>query len=711
MREAVTGAPGARKILTALNYTGVELGDCTPRRQLEQTCETFAAISDDALLHPFRVRMGLPSPGTPLRGWYGEGLFNNLGQFFTLYARLHAATGEARFAEKALALLDGWAETIEEDGFFLNSRAAGTVEYSYDKLVCGLLDIHEYVGGEQALPALERISRWVARNGAISKPYAWSGMGPLEWYTLPEYLLRAYAVTSDPLYRELADSYRYDEFYAALRERDVEALMRRADEVHNFYQAHSHMNSLNSAAAYYELTGDRTYRDAAVAGYDLLQESQTFATGMFGPLEAFMKPGQRIEALHSEHGHAEISCPSWAMMRLVRHLIELTGDARYGDWMELNVYNGIGAAPTTRDDGRAMQYFADYGLAGAAKTWGLEWSCCSTTNGISVAEYVNQIYYVAADALHVCLYLPSTVACELDGTTIELTQRTSFPVEPLIDFDVRVDRPARGAIAFRVPGWTVEAPRLTLNGAPIEHVLRDGWAVIERTWHDGDAIELTLPMELSVLPVEPAFGAGPVALRYGPVVLVAPEREERRRLSLADVAAVAGSVRRSDPARLAFEGRAADGRAVALVPYFELEPDEPYAMHFDDDGDLRSHEQLAYTPAESWEHVDVAHFLLRRRRRFAVSATPGAAFSVPFEGTGVAWCGYRSPHGGWADVFLDGELVERVTQLGHSDLQPSFWSRRGLAPGFHELRVVVTGERPPGSRGHEVNVEHVRVAP
>lgn len=711
MREAAASASVVPKALTAMNYAGVVLDDCRQRQQLQETCATFAAISDDALLYPFRVRNGAPAPGTPLRGWYGEGLFNNLGQFLTLYARLHAATGEQRFAAKARALVAGFEATIEEDGFFLHSHAAGSVEYCYDKLVCGLLDVHEHVGCERALPVLGRISRWMLRNGDGSKPYAWSGMGPLEWYTLPEYLLRAYAVTADPLYRELADRYRYDEFYDALLERDVDGLMRRADDVHNFYQAHSHVNALNSAAAVYETTGDRRYLDALVAGYELVRESQLFATGMFGPLEAFMKSRQRIEALHSEDGHAEISCPSWAMMRLVRHLIELTGDARYGDWMELNVHNGIGAAPPTRADGRAMQYFADYGLDRARKTWGVEWSCCSTTNGINMAEYVNQIYYAGADALHVCLYLPSSVECELDGTTLRLTQRTAHPVEELVRFDVRLDRPAEGTIAFRVPGWLAGAPRLTVNGAPVEPDVRDGWAALRRSWQDGDAIELTLPMELAVLPVEPAFEDGPVALRYGPVVLVAPQDETSRRLSLDDVAAVAGSLRRTDPARLAFEGRAQDGRAVALVPYYEIEPGAPYAMHFDDDGDRRSGSQLDCEPVEAWESVDRRQWLLRRRRRYAVCAEPGAAFTVAFEGTGVLWCGYRSPHAGWADVLLDGEHVERVTQLGHSDLQPSLWSRTGLAPGRHELRVVVTGERPPGARGAEVNVGHVRVLP
>ncbi|GAA3700909.1 hypothetical protein GCM10022224_078460 [Nonomuraea antimicrobica] len=690
------------RVLNSLNFRGVELADSPHRAQLDEVRDTFAALSNDALLYPFRIRRDFPAPGTPLRGWYGEGLFNNLGQFFTLYARIYAATGDERFATKARELLDGWAETIDENGYFFNATWAGAKEYSYDKLVCGLLDLHEYVGHGDALPILRRISEWMWRYGDRSRRYAWNGMGPLEWYTLPEYLLRAYTVTGDPLYRELADVYFYDEFYDALL--DADNLMSRADQVHRFYQAHSHLNTLNSAAARYEVTGERKFLDVVVAGYDFVRGTQTYATGMFGPLESFVKPGQLAEVVHSECGHAEVSCPSWAMMRLVRHLIELTGEARYGDWMELNIYNGIGAAPPTRADGRANQYFADYGLDGARKTWGLEWSCCSATNPINMAEYVNQIYYTSPDGLYVCLYLPSRVTCRMGDAELRLTQRTAFPAGENVEFDVALDKPAGGALAFRIPGWLAGPAVLTVNGNPVQPLFRDGWAVLDRVWHDGDLVMLTLPMCLDVLPVEPDYDAGPVALRYGPVVLVEPRPGDSPRLGLGDVAAVASSLSRTTG--LSFTGTTADGRAVGLVPYFAVEPDVPYAMHFDDERGRVPYQDLEYDGP--WEQVDAQVFTLTRRRTYAASEAPGAYFRAEFEGTGVLWAGYRSPIAGFADVFIDGSFVERVTQLAGSELPAFLWRANGLPPGRHELKVVVAGEAPDTSRGVQVNVKHIR---
>lgn len=712
-----------RKILRALNYSGVELLPSHHRDQFDEVCATFIDVSNDSLLYPFRVRKGLDAPGEPLPGWYGIGLFNNLGQFLTLYARLYAASGDARFAEKAVALLRGWEETIDDDGYCFASRTGfPAIEYSFDKFVCGLLDIHEYIGVEGVLSTLKRISTWMLENqGDAARGYA-NGLSSLEWYTLPEYLLRAHSITGDPLYVELAERYLYDEFFDAVRESDIDALMRRVDCDYLSYQAHSHLNSLNSAAAMYELTGDVKYLITIEAGYELLQGTQVFATGMFGPLEEFMKPRQRAEVLHSEVGHAEISCPSWAMNRFVRHLIELTGGSRYGDWMELNLYNGIGAAPPTRSDGRALQYFADYGLDHASKTWGIQWSCCSTTNPISITEYANQIYYTARDALYVCLYLPSTISCPIDGRELRLTQRTTFPMSEMVHCDVRVGEPVFGRIGFRVPGWVAGTPGYSINGEVVDAAIENGWATFARMWSDGDVISLRFPMTADLVPVEPAYYDGPVALRYGPVVLVMPQGDGTKRLSLEDARAVARTLTRVGDGQLRFTGLCEDGRSVRFVPYYEMPPDEPYAMYIDDDDKRISCAELTFEPPGAWRDVDNEQqppFTLTVPRRYKMSSEPDAEFSLTFEGTGVVWCGYRSLSAGYADVYIDGEFVDRVSQLGTWNLQPSMWSTTGLAPDRHELRVVVVGEAPtapwrlphveapPG--GHEVNVGHVRV--
>lgn len=709
------------RALHALDFEGVQLRPGPHRQQLDEVCATFAAVSTDSLLYPFRVRRGMPAPGTPLRGWYGEGLFNNLGQFMTLYARLFAATGDEQMADKARELMVGWAATIDESGYFFHMTGATSKEYSFDKLVCGLLDIDHYIGDDQALPLLRRITGWMYRYGDRSRAYAWNGMGPLEWYTLPEYLLRAYAVTGDGIYRDLADQYLYDEFYDALRTCGLTELMNRATQLSRFYQAHSHANTLNSAAAMFETTGEQKYLEAAIAGYDLLRATQTYATGMFGPLEALVGPGQLAEATYAEVGHAEISCPSWAIMRLVRHLTEVTGEARYGDWVELNLFNGVGAAPPTRSDGRTLQYFADYGGDAARKEWGLEWSCCSTTNPISIAEYTNQLYYTGPDSLHVAQYLPSSTSCTFGETHLRLTLDASLPEDDVVRLHVATNAGAAGStertggpegaavgtIAFRVPDWLTGPLEISCNGQVVVPQMVSGWARVERVWRNGDIAEVRLPMALELAPVEATHPYTPLALKFGPVVLVAQDGTDHPRLDVADAAGLIAGLQRQDGPGLRFEGSGTDGRALVFVPYAAVPPDEPYAMHFIDKRGLLGPEELQLDPPEAWTAVDHQTFTLRRRRTYLAAETPGAAFTAQFEGTAVHWYGYQSLIGGYADVYIDDELVDRVSQFG-AELPSFMWTSQDLTPGEHELRVIVRGDAPEGSRGAEVTVKYLR---
>ena len=65
-------------------------------------------------------------------------------------------------------------------------------------------------------------------------------------------------------------------------------------------------------------------------------------------------------------GHAEIPCGTWAAFKLCRYLMGFTGEARFGDWIETLLYNGIGASLPTESDGRTF-YYGDYRISGGIK--------------------------------------------------------------------------------------------------------------------------------------------------------------------------------------------------------------------------------------------------------------------------------------------------------------------------------------------------------
>ncbi len=202
--EAAAGgsSPAAvRLAIEPFGYRGVSLDDGPLRRQVDAAREDYLRIPNDDLLKGFRLRAGKPAPGADLGGWYSSDVFHVFGQILSGLARLHAVTGDPDCRAKAEALLKGWAECVEPDGYFYYSRKPNAPHYIYDKMVGGLTDMILFCKSRPAAESLAKITGWAEKNLDRSNPYAFGGT---EWYTLSENLYRAHRATGDPRYRDFA---------------------------------------------------------------------------------------------------------------------------------------------------------------------------------------------------------------------------------------------------------------------------------------------------------------------------------------------------------------------------------------------------------------------------------------------------------------------------------------------------------------------------
>src|SRR5215831_1152175 len=150
--------------IKSFDYSGVHLLDGMLKKQYQATRDYYFNLPNDDLLLGFRKRAGLPSPGTELPGWYSHDVGNALGQWLSAMARMYKATGDKPILDKATYLMREWARTIEPDGYFYYSRKPIPPHYTYDKTLCGLVDLYHYGGQEDALPLMEKITGWADRN-------------------------------------------------------------------------------------------------------------------------------------------------------------------------------------------------------------------------------------------------------------------------------------------------------------------------------------------------------------------------------------------------------------------------------------------------------------------------------------------------------------------------------------------------------------------
>ncbi|OLD80474.1 MAG: hypothetical protein AUF67_12090 [Acidobacteria bacterium 13_1_20CM_58_21] len=517
--------------LSVFGYSQVQLLDGPFRRQFDENHKLFLNLDEDGLLKPFRKRQGLPAPGHDLGGWYDDADdFNekdnfhafiaghSFGQYVSGLARAYAVTGSKATQEKVHRLVRAFAETVEPTGrFYVDYRLPG---YTFDKTCCGLIDAYEFAADPIALDVLKRATdavlphlpeKALSRTEQEARPhktiaYTWD-----ETYTLPENFFLAYQRSGDKRYRDLGERFIYQDYYDALAEN------------HNPLpgkHAYSHVNTLSSAMQAYLVLGDEKYLRAAANGLRMVQE-QSYATGGWGPDEAFVEPGKGLlaESLGKTRSSFETPCGAYGQFKITRYLLRVTRDSRYGDNMEQVLYNTVAGAKPILADGTSF-YYSDYNSAGAKKVYYKDkWPCCSGTFPQLTADYGISSYYPAKEGIYVNLFLPSRVRWVQGGTHCTLTQQTRYPATNAIQLQLDMARPEMFAIHLRVPAWADTKTRIAVNGKRAEgDPVAGKFFELSRTWKNGDRVDFEIGMPLRLQAVDPE-NPQIVALLRGPLAL------------------------------------------------------------------------------------------------------------------------------------------------------------------------------------------------
>jgi hypothetical protein len=563
------------------------------RDQLQRTREFYLGIPDDDILKGFRVRAGLASPGDDMGGWCERDTAVVFGQWLSGMARISKACSDTELKNKAILLMEGWAIAFAKDGEPYYSNPLTSSHYLFDKTLCGLVDMQHYVAATNSSELLEKLTEWGIANldrsripASVTDPSGPVAEGT-EWYTLSENLYRAYEYIGDNRYRDFGDMWRYQQYWN--RFTGTEPI-----DIHGLH-AYSHVNTLSGAAMAYAVTGDPEYLQVIIAAYDYFQHAQVFATGGYGPGEQLVADdGTLGRSLEVEGNTFETPCGSWAVFKLGRYLIEFTGEARYGDWIEKLVYNGIGAALPMADRtnpffddiwsrygwnagiqvaerGKTF-YYADYRLGGARKDYYYAgWPCCSGT--YIQADYHNLIYFKDSDRICVNLFIPSEVIWNVAGNRVKCTQETDYPESEKVLFTIEPERKAEFALKLRVPGWA-EAASIKINGHPFAASIRPGhWAEVRREWTTGDRLEYTISMELMMIPVDRKHPSR-IALTYGPVVLV-QEQDPKLLLSKPNLRP------EMKPTGKPLVFATSHAAIPVMKPFYSIGLGRPYSMYFD----------------------------------------------------------------------------------------------------------------------------------
>jgi len=523
----------AAKPLSQFGYEDVELLEGPMSRQFHANHALFLALDDDKLLKPFRQRAGLTAPGEDMGGWYDNaaefdphGTFHgfipghSFGQYLSGLSRAAAVTGSQPTKEKVHRLVEAFAPTVTTkfyEGYHLPA-------YTFDKTNCGLIDAYQFAGCTKAFEVLNTATdavlphlpaKAMARSEQYAEPhpdeaYCWD-----ETYTLPENFFLAWQRGAGDRYRELAIRFLEDDLYFGP--------LAEGRNVLPGEHAYSHVNAFSSAMQAWLVLGSHKHLLAAQNGFAFLRDTQSFATGGWGPDELFRKPGSGEvgESVEKTHFSFETPCGAYGHFKAARYLMRATRDSRYGDSMERVLYNTILGAKPLLEDGTAF-YYSDYNNVFAKKGYYKDkWPCCSGTFPQITADYGISSYLHDDSDIYVNLYVPSRVTWSAGGNRVVLTQKTAYPYNPTTSIEIGSAKAREFAIWLRIPAWAGPATSIAVNGRRVDVDLRPGsFARIQRTWAEGDRIEAEFAMQTSLEKVDPQR-PDVVAPVYGPMALFA----------------------------------------------------------------------------------------------------------------------------------------------------------------------------------------------
>jgi uncharacterized protein len=501
----------------------VRILDSELLRMRRQTLDYMLALDSDRLLHNFRVTAGIPSTAQPLfnreaptNGWRGH----YTGHFLSACGQMYATSGDTRIKAKADAMIlelakcqarlgdKGYLSAFPESDFdnLENARPAAVLWYALHKIMAGLLDVHEYTRNPQALPILEKMAAWTDwRTGRLPEEQM-QRMLQIEFGGMAEVLANLSAVTKNPRYLEVAK--RFDHHVVmdpAAQGRDTLTGLHANTQVPKFI----------GAAREYELTGDPYYRDAALFFWQQVVLHRSYVTGGNSVNEHFRTPPDVLASQLTDL--TQETCNTYNMLKLTSHLFSWHAEPEYADFYERAFLNHILATPHP-SEGSPLYY-----LGMQPGQWKVHfiphegYFCCCGSGLENFAKLGEGFYYRNADSLWVNLFFASEAHWREKGVT--LRQETRFPDEAATRFTIQTKSPANFTLNVRIPYWA-EGATIAINGRafePEQKFAPSSYAVISRTWKDGDHVEVKLPMRLHLQTIPDDQNLA--AVLYGPVVL------------------------------------------------------------------------------------------------------------------------------------------------------------------------------------------------
>jgi DUF1680 family protein len=489
-------------------------------------------LDADKLLAPFLIDAGFEPLKPGYGNWEGTGLNGHIGgHYLSALAMMYSATGNDSIKKK-LDYVIGWLEKcqqangngyvggipngkkiwdeisegeIKAESFSLNG---GWVPlYNIHKLFNGVRDAYVFTNNEKALTIWKNLSDWWISKTKNLTNEQFQSMLKSEHGGMNEVFADLFSIKGDSVYLEMARkmSHRFV----------LDPLINQHDSLTGLH-ANTQIPKVVGFLKVGVLSGDTAWTKASDFFWKTVTQNRSIAIGGNSVREHFNPVDNFSSMLESEQGPE--TCNTYNMLRLTKGLWEISGFSSYMDFYERALYNHI--LSSQHPDG-GFVYFTpirpNHYRVYSQPHQGM-W-CCVGSGMENHAKYGEVIYAHRGDDVVINLFIASELDWSENGIHIKHTTR--FPFEEESTLLLKLSKQKKFSVLVRKPEWiTGDKLLVKINDQqPAEFLSENGYAVINRTWDDGDKIVVQLPMEITTeqLPDKSSW----VSFFYGPMVMAA----------------------------------------------------------------------------------------------------------------------------------------------------------------------------------------------
>jgi len=282
---------------------------------------------------------------------------------------------------------------------------------------------------------------------------------------------------------------------------------------------------LQAISELYYITGDEKYRTAFTNLWKSIAKYDRHNTGGFSS-------GEQAVGNPYDPGAIETCC-TVAWMALTVDMLRLTGDSRAADELELTFFNGgIGSQDpngrwwtyNTPMDG--VRRASAHDIVFQAMPGSPELNCCSCNAPRILGCLSDWAVMKSSDGIVLNYYGASEFDIPIqNGGKVKIVQKTVYPCDGYIKLLITPDSRRRFILKLRIPFWS-KSNAVRLNGELVKDVTRGTYLTIDRTWEQGDCIEIEFDMlpRFWVKEPEPEKKA---SIYLGPILMAYDQRYDK----------------------------------------------------------------------------------------------------------------------------------------------------------------------------------------